>query len=67
MRSSTRRTILWALALVVALVLAVVGYIRAGEEDDVAIVPESPSPQIPDADDLDERLELEEAGSGAHP
>lgn len=54
MRSSTRRTILWALALVVALVLAVVGYIRAGEEDDVAIVPESPSPQIPDADDLDD-------------
>lgn len=54
MRSSTRRTILWALALVVALVLAVVGYVRSGEEDDVAIVPESPSPHVPDADDLDD-------------
>ena len=52
MRSSTRRTILWALALVVALALAVVGYVRSGDESDVAIVPESPSPKVPDADDL---------------
>ena len=51
MRSSTRRTILWALALVVALVLAGVGFARSGEESDQA-VPESPSPHVPSADDI---------------
>jgi NitT/TauT family transport system substrate-binding protein len=53
-RSSTRRTILWALALVVALVLAGVGFVRSGEDDDAASVPESPSPHVPEADAVGE-------------
>jgi NitT/TauT family transport system substrate-binding protein len=47
-RSSTRRTILWALALVVALALVGVAYTQSGEEVDHAAPPASPSPQVPD-------------------
>ncbi len=48
MRSSTRRTILWALALVVALALVGVAYLQGGEQVDNAAAPASPSPQVPD-------------------
>jgi NitT/TauT family transport system substrate-binding protein len=47
-RSSTRRTILWALALVVGLVLVGVAYVRGGEDGGAAdTAPDSPSPGVP--------------------
>ena len=49
MRSSTRRTILWALALVLGLVLVGVAYVRGGDGSGSAdTAPDSPSPQVPD-------------------
>lgn len=48
MRSSTRRTILWALALVVALSLVGLAYMQGDEEVDQTGPPASPSPQVPD-------------------
>ena len=48
MRSSTRRTILWALALVLGLVLVGVAYVRGGEDGGSAdTAPDSPSPGVP--------------------
>lgn len=47
MRSSTRRTILWALALVAALSFVVLSFIRADDVDD-GDEPVSPSPGAPD-------------------
>ncbi len=47
-RSSTRRTILWALALVVALSLVGLAYVQGDEEVDRTGPPASPSPQVPD-------------------
>ena len=49
MRSSTRRTILWTLALVLGLVLVAVAYVRGGDDSGSAVTaPDSPSPQVPD-------------------
>ncbi len=49
MRSSTRRTILWAMALVLGLVLVAVAYVRGGDGSGSAdTAPDSPSPQVPD-------------------
>ena len=48
MRSSTRRTILWALALVVALSFVVFSFVQAGDGDDGSDGPVSPSPGVPD-------------------
>lgn len=48
MRSSTRRTILWALALVVALGLVGAAYLNEDDQTDQSIPPASPSPQVPD-------------------
>ena len=49
MRSSTRRTILWAMALVLGLVLVGVAYVRGGDGSGSAdTAPDSPSPQVPD-------------------
>ncbi|HEX6421430.1 MAG TPA: hypothetical protein VFZ77_23205 [Acidimicrobiales bacterium] len=48
MRSSTRRTILWALALVVALAFVLVTFVRGGESTDGADEPVSPRPGVPD-------------------
>ncbi|HET6949521.1 MAG TPA: hypothetical protein VFI47_04045 [Acidimicrobiales bacterium] len=49
MRTSTRRTILWALALVVALSLAGIAFVR-GEEGDTAapLTPAAPGPTVPE-------------------
>jgi NitT/TauT family transport system substrate-binding protein len=47
-RSSTRRTILWALALVVALAVVGVAYLQSGDQDEQAAPPASPSPRVPD-------------------
>ena len=48
-RSSTRRTILWTLALVLGLVLVAVAYVRGGDDGGSAVTaPDSPSPQVPD-------------------
>jgi NitT/TauT family transport system substrate-binding protein len=47
-RSSTRRTILWALALVLGLALVGVAYVRGGEDGGSAdTAPDSPSPGVP--------------------
>jgi len=47
-RSSTLRTILWALALVLGLVLVGVAYVRGGDGGGSAdTAPDSPSPQVP--------------------
>ncbi|HET9609866.1 MAG TPA: hypothetical protein VFP06_09670 [Acidimicrobiales bacterium] len=48
MRSSTRRTILWALALVVALSFVVFSFVQADDGDDDGDGPVSPSPGVPD-------------------
>ena len=50
MRSSTRRTILWALALVAALVAVGVAFMQSGGDDqaDEAEPPPSPSPRLPE-------------------
>jgi NitT/TauT family transport system substrate-binding protein len=49
-RSSTRRTILWALALVAALVAVGVAFMQSGGDDqaDEAEPPPSPSPHLPE-------------------
>jgi NitT/TauT family transport system substrate-binding protein len=47
-RSSTRRTILWALALVVALSLVGLAYLQGDEEGEDAAPPASPGPMVPD-------------------
>jgi hypothetical protein len=48
-RSSTRRTILWAIALVIGLVLVGVAYVRGGDgEGSADTAPDSPSPSVPD-------------------
>lgn len=47
MRSSTRRTILWALALVLGLVLVGVAYVRGGDDGSGDTAPDSPSPRVP--------------------
>ena len=46
MQSTTRRNILWVLALVVALVAVGVAYVRQGPEHEVVIPPEGP--RVPD-------------------
>lgn len=48
MRSSTRRTILWALALVVALSLVGLAYLQGDDDGDQAAPPASPAPEVPD-------------------
>jgi len=47
-RSSTRRSILWALALVVALAFVLVTFVRSGEPTDGSDEPVSPRPGVPD-------------------
>jgi NitT/TauT family transport system substrate-binding protein len=47
-RSTTRRSIAWALALVVALAAVGVAYARSGEVGESVEAPASPSPQVPD-------------------
>lgn len=48
MRSSTRRSILWALALVVALVAVGVAFVQSDDESDEVAPPPSPSPRLPE-------------------
>lgn len=48
MRSSTRRTILWALALVVALSLVLLAFVQGDAEVDDATPEPSPGPVVPD-------------------
>lgn len=48
MRSSTRRTILWALALVLALVVVGVASMRSGDGGSGDTSPPSPNPRVPE-------------------
>src|SRR5690606_33366777 len=47
-RSSTRRSILWALALVVALVAVGMAFVQSDDESDEVAPPPSPSPRLPE-------------------
>ena len=48
MRSSTRRTILWALALVLALVVVGVAFVQGDDGGSADTAPPSPSPRVPE-------------------